>query len=118
MEKIERFKKQIQHEEFSFQQENNIVIIKSRIGKLKIDFQEEYYSIKKVNSINQYSSILGVIFFFIVAISERHQTKSIIYVLIVLIGVIHLVYSSILLEIRRNRMHSILEGIYYNRFGQ
>ncbi|GET29907.1 hypothetical protein [Prolixibacter sp. SD074] len=115
MEKIEQFKKHLQHEEFSFQQQANVLIVKSKAGKLKIDFQEEYYSIRKLKSINQYSSILGTIFFFVVAISERHQPKAIIYVLIVLFGVLHLIYSDIILEIRGNRIHSILERIYYHK---
>ncbi len=91
---------------------DDTVLIKSYFGNLKISYNNKSYSITKKFNFSNYSLLAFLIFFFIVVYEGRHDIDVIIYVIISLAIIMQIFYNSIMLEIRKNKLHSVLDEIF------
>ena len=108
----EEFCKKMRNYKYSVIVKDDGVKIKTSFGSLLIRFNEKSYSIKKKSGFSDLSYIVGVIFFTVVVFDQRDEQGVIIYVLFVLVGLLYILYSNVMLEIQKARIHSILDAIY------
>ncbi|MCG8411037.1 MAG: hypothetical protein MI739_07115 [Bacteroidales bacterium] len=88
------------------------ILLKNYYGYLKVRCFNDSYEISKKFNFNHYLLLASLIFFCIVVYESRSENSVIIYAIVVVSIIIQIYYNSIMLELRKNKIHSILDKLY------